>query len=357
MSLESSGLADRRLIFVTGKGGTGKTTVSVALALGLADQGRRVLLAELGREAQAPGMLETTPHPVESTARALYPGLDAIRIDPFDALEEYLRLQGWTGSWLARGLKQRGLHDLLVGTPGWRELITLGKLWYMAQGGAEGNASGGAAAYDHIVVDAPATGHGLTLLDVPRVVHSAVRTGPLARNAQRVEAMLLDPAQTVLLPVCWPETLPVRETVELVERLEDTVGIHVDRLVVNGVATPSPVDGWPDLADRLGRLSQETRAGRLDLGAPPEVLATCVRWAQARSRSQQAALALLEQELGRPCIRLPHWPDGDLPDGGPDVDRLRSLGRILLGDAATGLKNQHGPEDSEHQAIAPRGTE
>jgi len=128
MSLQSPALADRRLVFVTGKGGTGKTTVAVALALALAERGRRVLLAELGRNAQAPDLVERAPLPVTSSPRPLAPGLDIVLIDPFDALEEYLRLQGWTGSWLARGLRQPGLHDLLVGTPGWRELITLGKL-------------------------------------------------------------------------------------------------------------------------------------------------------------------------------------------------------------------------------------
>jgi anion-transporting ArsA/GET3 family ATPase len=331
MSLESPGLADRRLVFVTGKGGTGKTTVSVALALALSDRGRRVLVAELGRDAQAPQLVEREPAPVGSTPRALAPGVDIMRIDPFDALEEYLRLQGWAGSWLARGLRQRGLHDLLVGTPGWRELITLGKLWYMAQDPESGGPP--MQPYDHIIVDAPATGHGLTLLDVPRVVHSAVRSGPLARNAARVEAMLLDPAQTVLLPVCWPETLPVRETVELVERLESGVGIHVDYLVVNGVATPSPADTWPDLADRLDGLRTGSREDDAGSGVPPALLAACVRWSQARSRSQRAALDLLEQDLARPFVRLPNWPAGTLDEGRPDIDRLRSLGAALLGDA------------------------
>jgi len=333
MPLQSPALADRRLVFVTGKGGTGKTTVALALALALAERGKRVLLAELGRSAQAPALVERTPAAVTSSPRRLAEGLDVALIDPFDALEEYLRLQGWAGAWLARGLRQPGLHDLLVGTPGWRELITLGKLWYVATGPEEGGAP--ARAYDHIVVDAPATGHGLTLLDVPRVVHSAVRTGPLARNAARVEAMLLDPAQTVLLPVCWPETLPVRETVELVDRLEHVVGIHVDHIVVNGVATPSPVDGWPDLADAIDALPPQAETPAV---ASAPVIAACVRWSQARSHSQQAALELLGEELGRRFVRLPHWPAAALPGGEPDVSRLRSLGATLLGEARPGAQ-------------------
>ncbi len=324
MSLQSSGLEGRRLVFVTGKGGTGKTTVAASLALGLAERGHRVLLAELGRDAQAPRMLTAAPPRVGPEPERLAPGLDGIRIDPFAALEEYLRLQGMTGTWLARGLRQRGLHDLLVGTPGWRELITLGKLWYMAGGDTPTDAT--QRTWDRIIVDAPATGHGRTLLDVPRVVHSAVRSGPLARNAARVEAMLLDPTQTVLLPVCWPETLPVHETIELVDRIEGSVGIHVDRVVVNGVATPSPVDAWPDLAERVDALPDTA-----DLVPRPSVVAGCVRWARDRSTAQRAALDELGRRLDKPHVALPHWPDRSGPGVEPDLERLRTFAASLLG--------------------------
>jgi anion-transporting ArsA/GET3 family ATPase len=323
MSLQSSGLANRRLVFVTGKGGTGKTTVASALAIGFAERGQRVLLAELGRDAQAPRMLAASPPAVGPEPVRLRDGLYGIRIDPFSALAEYLELQGWTGTWLARALRQRGLHDLLVGTPGWRELITLGKLWYMSGGDAPDDPT--RREFDRIIVDAPATGHGLTLLDVPRVVHAAVRSGPLARNAARVEAMLLDPRQTVLLPVCWPETLPVHETVELVDRIEQSVGIHVDRVVVNGVATPSPVDPWPDLAERLSRLESVP-----DGAPPPDVMAACVRWARTRSTSQRAALDELEQRLHKAHVTLPHWPDQAGPGDAPDLERLRAFASRLL---------------------------
>ncbi len=323
MSLQRSGLADRRLVFVTGKGGTGKTTVATALALGLAERGQRVLLAELGREAQAPRMLAAQPAVVGPRPVPLAEGLHGIRIDPFAALAEYLELQGIAGSLLARGLRQRGLHDLLVGTPGWRELITLGKLWYMAGGDAPDDPA--LRDYDRIVVDAPATGHGLTLLDVPRVVQSAVRTGPLAHNAGRVEAMLLDPRQTVLLPVCWPEALPVHETVELVERIERSVGIHVDRVVVNGVATPSPVDRWPDLPTVLDRLEPTP-----ECAPAPSTLAACVRWARDRSASHREALDELDTRLERPHVALPHWPDAAGPGDAPDLDRLRAFATQLL---------------------------
>ncbi len=92
-------------------------------------------------------------------------------------------------------------------------------------------------------MDAPATGHGLTFLDVPRVVVSALRAGPLRRHAGWVEEMLRDPEATLLVPVALAEELPTRETVELVERVREGMGVPVDRVVVNAVLErPFPED-------------------------------------------------------------------------------------------------------------------
>ncbi|MEB3329530.1 MAG: hypothetical protein VKQ33_09895, partial [Candidatus Sericytochromatia bacterium] len=108
--------------------------------------------------------------------------------------------------------------------------------------------------FDLLVVDAPATGHGITFLDVPRVVVSAVRAGPLRRHAGWVEEMVRHPDETLLLPVALAEELPARETAELVARLRDDVGIAMDRVVVNAVARSPVPDSVPDLAERLERL-------------------------------------------------------------------------------------------------------
>ncbi|MCZ6465146.1 MAG: chromosome partitioning protein, partial [Proteobacteria bacterium] len=189
-------LLERRLVIVTGKGGTGKTTVAAALALAASRAGKRVLLAEVGRAEQLPRLLVPNGEPVGYAGRELRPGLRAMRIDPFDALAEYLTLQVPARRLVNLVFRSRGFRQLMEASPGWRELITLGKVWHLEQL----TDADGAPLYDLIVVDAPATGHSVTFLDVPRVVVSAVHAGPLRRHASLVAEMIQDRKRTLLLP-------------------------------------------------------------------------------------------------------------------------------------------------------------
>ena len=245
-------LLRHRLIIVTGKGGTGKTTVAATLGWAAAQAGLRVLVAELGRDAQLPRLLSPEARALDHEERQLAPGITAIRIDPYAALAEYLGLQIGIPAMVRRVLQNTAFRQLLEASPGWRELITLGKVWQLEQ-----MMLAGAPKYDLIVVDAPATGHGMTLLDVPRVVVSTVRAGPLRHHTERVEALLADRERTLLLPVSQAEELPFRETCLLVRRVREELSVHVDRVVVNGVhAAPLP-KGLEDLPERILTLYQD----------------------------------------------------------------------------------------------------
>jgi hypothetical protein len=161
-----SPLLGHRLIIVTGKGGTGKTTVAAGLGVAAARRGLSVLVAEVGGLEQIPGRVSPGHPPVGYATGELIPGLTSIHIDPFEALAEYLGLQTHLRGIVDLVMKNKGFTQLLEAAPGWRELITLGKVWHLAQM----RDRRGAHLYELIVVDAPATGHGLTFLDVPRVV-------------------------------------------------------------------------------------------------------------------------------------------------------------------------------------------
>jgi len=306
-------LLDRRLVIVTGKGGTGKTTVSAALAVAGARAGRRVLVAEMAADEQLVRLLAPGTPPVGYAGRELQPGVVAQRIDPFEALAEYLVLQIGVRPLVETVLNNRGFRQLMSASPGWRELITLGKVWHLEQM----READGRPRFDLLIIDAPATGHGMTFLDVPRVVVSAVRAGPLHHHTERVEALLTDPDRTVLLPVSTAEELPARETAELVARVRGDLGIAVDRVVINAVADPPFPPGLHDLDERLARLSDPLPFAVLP---QPSVLAACGGTLRARYELNRHFVGEIAAQTTLPYVLLPKIATGI--DGPAAIERL-----------------------------------
>jgi anion-transporting ArsA/GET3 family ATPase len=291
-------LLARRLVVVTGKGGTGKTTVAAALALAAAARGRRVLVVETGRDENVPRLLGHRGGLVGYAGARTPPGPWVMRMEPYEALAEYLRLQLRVPGLVTRVLRQPGFRGLLDAAPGWRELVTLGKVWHLEQA-----REGDAPRFDQLVVDAPATGHGLTLLDVPRVVVSALRSGPLRRHARWVEELVRDPERTLLLPVALGEELPARETAELVGRLRQQVGVALDRVVVNAIQpAPFPPE-LPDLDRRLAALPATP-------GPSPQMWAACAAHLASRHELNERFANEIGEETGLRTVKLPLLASG-----------------------------------------------
>jgi anion-transporting ArsA/GET3 family ATPase len=225
------GLLAHSLIVVTGKGGVGKSTVAAALGLAASRRGLRTIVVEVAARDDVSRALGSSTSGVY-TERPVAEGLHHISIEPQRAMEEYLRQQLPLGALAALLSRSRLVTALTAATPGMRELLTIGKVWELTQ---PQRRTRGAEPFDLVVLDAPATGHGLAMLQAPRTFASVARVGPVAKEGRAVASFLGDPRRTAVLAVSTAEEMPVSETFRLRSRLREELGLDVTLVVVNAV--------------------------------------------------------------------------------------------------------------------------
>lgn len=242
-------LLDRaRILIVTGKGGVGKTTVCAALGLAAARAGQRVLLCETAGSTGVPGLFRRAGKGYEATEVA--PNLWTMSITSEAAIEDYVVQQIKFRKLYRMVFRNRVMGPFLDAVPGLHDLIQLGKVFDL-----ERARSGGRPEWDRIIIDAPATGHGLTMLASPRAMMDMTVAGPMHDNARDVAALYEDPTRVSLVLVALPEELPVNETIELYQHL-GPMQRQVRAIVLNEVH-PAPV---PDTAWFLAHREALTRA-------------------------------------------------------------------------------------------------
>lgn len=314
---------DARLLVVTGKGGTGKTTVAAAMATAAAATGREVLLVEVeGRQGLA--RLFDLP----ALAHEESPLADRIAgtaLEPRAALREYLDRAGVPV--LGGLLELSGAADLVTAaTPGLGDALLVEKVWELATRAGEDGRPG----YDLVVLDAPPTGRIVPFLRAPATIAGLARFGPVADRAGAVAHLLADPAQTRIVLTTLAEALPVTETLEAGAALAQA-GFTLGAVVANQVLPDllgTDAARLPRAADDVSGLAAAAAAGGLALR--PADLKALVAEATDQQRlvdTQRRLVGRLRTELGVDVVELPLLVDG--VDGHAAVSKLaRPLRRL-----------------------------
>jgi anion-transporting ArsA/GET3 family ATPase len=294
-------LFDKRLLFVTGKGGVGKSTISLALGLAATARGKRTIVCEVSSQETASRVFKKGEIGFNEVEVA--PDLWAISIDPDESLREYLLLQ----------LKVRAMRDLLVrsrlfnylaaATPGLKELVTIGKIWELAQADRKVKKASG---YDLVIVDAPATGHGIGFLQTPRTFAGIARVGPVHAQAKELDRFITQHETTGVAIVALPEEMPVNESASLESQLSHEVGMAVDRVYMNAM--------YPERFSK-GETGSLERALD-DADGPGRAAIRAALSEHRRARSHRAQLQRLKRRVSSPVRTLPFIfePTLDVPE-------------------------------------------
>jgi anion-transporting ArsA/GET3 family ATPase len=225
-------LEQRRFLFVTGKGGVGKTTVAGALALAFASRGKRVLVAMCNTKERLSAILGSAPIGDELVQAAS--GVWAVNISPEKALREYGAMVLKVRAVANTVFDNKYTKTFFRAVPGLSEWAMLGKAWFHTTETLDD----GSPRFDVVLLDAPATGHGMEMLRVPKIILDVAPPGVLRRDAEAAWAMFQDPAQAGVVVVTLPEEMPVTETIELVTGIRTKLELPIHRLILNGVISP-----------------------------------------------------------------------------------------------------------------------
>lgn len=227
-------LVESEFVFVTGKGGVGKSTVSALIALHAQAQGKRCLLVYPEGSPSAEALWKTK---LEGTPRPVAPQIDAIAIEPEPAMRQYVAEVLGSTKLAAVLFHQRIAQGLLTGIPGPSDWAILGKAWSYTKSGAV-HSIRKEDPYDLVILDAPASGDGSGMLRVPQVILDLAPAARLRKDAENCLELLRDPKRASVVFVTLVEHLSISETEENLDVVRRDLRMPLGPIFVNQVLSP-----------------------------------------------------------------------------------------------------------------------
>ncbi len=293
---------DKRLLFITGKGGVGKTTIAASIAIAAKELGMKTLLVEIGLTQNLEQIFKKWIPAYDITP--MEDGLSVIRIDPMKSLQEYIALS-LKMEWAAKKFMEiEMVRYLLQFLPAWRDLMILGKIWKLEQEVKGGK--GKRPQWDMIVVDSPATGHGINFLRVPGVILNTLRSGMLRKQTQQVHNLMTDPARTQINVVSLAEEMPINESIEIHNATLETLKMPFGKVFIN-MMPPKLLS--PRQNKVIDELEKDNKALKiLDSFFPGghERLITASRQQAARRKLAEGYVAAGRKKIDADFVELPY---------------------------------------------------
>ena len=299
-------LIERRLLVNMGKGGVGRSSISAALACYAAERGKRVLVCEVNTKERMSHLLGGNKPETFTEIEQIWQPRDniwTVNIEPWTAMKEYVQ----------QVLKMRLIYNIvfenplmryfLRAIPGLQDLVFIGKVWYHTTE----KRRDGSPRFDLVIVDAPATGHGIAMLRIPFVVTNTVPVGPMYKAAQQIKDLLTDSKKTSINLITLPEEMPVNETIELHQTVKEKLKLPLGGLFLNQ---------WPKGAysnQNKSSFEKFLKAGIQDEKGWP--LFTAAQAADTIVSKAERHFNRLQEALSLPICKIPRLPVEELQDG------------------------------------------